>query len=62
MLVKSSRSNELSSRVRIPPTLAYTAFVVKMSQKASLAMTMDVKMKRWHVREESVKRGKRMHI
>ena len=62
MASKSSLSNEFSSSVRMPPTFAYTVFAEKTSQKTLLAMTIEVRMNRWHVREETVKRGKRVHI
>ena len=62
IILKNSRSRTLSSAVEIPPTLAYTLFRQKESQKVLEAMEMDVMTKRWQVREVIVNRGLRSQI
>ena len=62
IILKNSRSRTLSSAVAIPPTLAYTLFRQKESQKVLEAMEMDVMTKRWQVSEVIVNRGLRSQI
>ena len=62
IMLKNSRSRTLSSAVEIPPTLAYTLFRQKESQKVFEAIEMDVMTKRWQVREVIVNLGLRSQI
>lgn len=55
--MRNSRSRELSSVTVMPPTLAYSWFVQKASQRPLLETVIAAMMKRWQVREVKMNVG-----
>lgn len=59
---RNSRSRVLSSPTDMPPTLAYSALLQNTSHSPLLETVTAAMMNRWHVRDESMKRGTRAQI